>query len=394
MPPVSAAAASPCPACGGAESDRFYHLIGVPVHSCLLQSDRAQALAFPRADLQLALCRSCGFISNTRFDPAWSAYAPGYEDQQSFSPTFNQFARSLAERLIQRYDLRGRDILEIGCGKGDFLDLQCELGGNRGTGIDPSAVPERMRAEAAQRIRLVAEYFGAHHAGHAADFICCRHTLEHIPAVKTFLRTLRQVIGQRTIPVFFEVPDTGRVLRDCAFEDIYYEHCSYFTPGSLARLFRHCGFELDDLYLAYDGQYLCLQARPVVTPGAEPHRLEESVSDVRAAATRFGREVAASRAHWQEVLDRNRGRLALWGSGSKCVALLSSLRFDPGALCVVDINPHRHGRFLPGSGLEILAPETLRTYRPRQVIAMNRVYSEEIRRMLDRLGVKTTLSAL
>ena len=47
--------------------------------------------------------------------------------------------------------------------------------------------------------------------------------------------------------VFFEVPDTMRILREGAFWDIYYEHCSYFTPGSLARRFRRTGFDINEL---------------------------------------------------------------------------------------------------------------------------------------------------
>ena len=61
---------------------------------------------------------------------------------------------------------------------------------------------------------------------------------------------------------------------------------------------------------------------------------------------------------------------------------------------VVDINPHKHGKFLAGSGREIVSPEFLREYQPDTVIAMNPIYLEEIQRDLDRLGVKAELSAV
>ena len=78
-----------------------------------------------------------GFIANLAFNPALTEYSARYEETQGFSPTFNAFHRALAERLIARYDLHGKDIVEIGCGKGEFLMLLCELGGNRGVGFDP-----------------------------------------------------------------------------------------------------------------------------------------------------------------------------------------------------------------------------------------------------------------
>ena len=87
-------------------------------------------------------------------------------------------------------------------------------------------------------------------------------TLEHIHPTGDFIATVRRAIGDRVgTNVFFQIPEATRILRDCAFEDIYYEHCSYFSPGSLARLFRANGFEVLGLSTEYDGQYLTIEAR-------------------------------------------------------------------------------------------------------------------------------------
>jgi hypothetical protein len=59
-------------------------------------STQEEALNFPCDDIALAYCEHCGFITNVEFDAKWSAYAPNYEDQQSFSPTFNKFALNLS----------------------------------------------------------------------------------------------------------------------------------------------------------------------------------------------------------------------------------------------------------------------------------------------------------
>ena len=113
------------------------------------------------------------------------------------------------------------------------------------------------------RLRFIRDFYGPAYADLQADYVCCRHTLEHIGDVADFMRLVRQPIGDRAdVAVFFELPDTERVLLEAAFWDIYYEHCSYFTPGSLARLFRRTGFEPRRLWKAYDDQYLMIEARP------------------------------------------------------------------------------------------------------------------------------------
>ncbi|WP_315874649.1 class I SAM-dependent methyltransferase [Thermocoleostomius sinensis] len=387
-----------CPNCGHGELSVFYEVRNVPVHSCLMPNTQLEALDFPRGDVVLGHCEHCGFITNIAFDAKWSAYAPNYEDQQSFSPTFNQFAIDLANRLIEKYDLYEKDIVEIGCSKGDFLLLLCELGNNRGVGIDPSVVPGRVKSAAANRVTFIQDYYGDHHAKYVGDFICCRHTLEHIQPTAEFLSTVRRSIGDRlNTVVFFEIPDTLRVLHDLAFEDIYYEHCSYFTPGSLARLFRSCGFEILDLYLAYGQQYLMIEARPVTHSSDRILPLEEALEQTAADVQYFAAAIETKLFHWKQhlvTLQDQGKRVVIWGSGSKCVAFLTTLGMADQVQYVVDINPHRHGKFIPGVGKEIKSPEFLKVYQPDQIIVMNAIYCAEIQKMLNGMGVGAEIVAL
>ena len=382
-----------CPSCGHTELSVFYEVRNVPVHSCLMLPTQQEALDFPCGDVVLGFCQHCSFITNVVFNPQVEAYAPNYEDQQSFSPTFNQFALDLANRLIEKYDLHGKDIVEIGCSKGDFLLLLCEAGNNRGVGIDPSAVPGRVQSEAAERVLFIQDYYSERYAKHVGDFICCRHTLEHVHPTAEFISTVRRSIGDRLdTAVFFEIPDMTRVLRDCAFEDIYYEHCSYFTPGSLARVFRSCGFEVTDLYRAYDEQYLLIEARPVATPSDKVHPLEESfeqmAQDVQSFASHIGKKLEQWEQHLEQMHAQGK-RVVVWGSGSKCLAFLTTLNAADKIQYVVDINPYRHGKFIPGVGKEIMSPEFLREYKPDQVIVMNPIYCNEIQQMLDDMEITT-----
>ncbi|MFZ1027057.1 MAG: class I SAM-dependent methyltransferase [Limnoraphis robusta] len=382
-----------CPNCGHQGLSIFYEVKNVPVHSCLMLSSEEEALDFPCGDVVLGFCEHCGFITNVQFDSKWSAYAPNYEDQQSFSPTFNKFAFELADRLINKYDLHQKDVVEIGCSKGDFLISLCELGENRGVGIDPSVVPGRVNSEAADRVKFIQAYYSEEHAEYVGDFICCRHTLEHIKPTAEFINTVRRSIGDRHhIPVFFEIPDTIRVLKDLAFEDIYYEHCSYFTPGSLARLFRSCGFEITDLYREYGDQYLMIEAMPVETPSEHIHPFEETLEQLKQNVKQFTATIHDKLNGWKDNLEQWQAegkRVVVWGSGSKCVAFLTTLDTIDKIQYVVDINPHRHGKFIPGVGKQIMSPEFLKEYQPDKVIVMNAIYCDEIQQMLENMGVTT-----
>ena len=397
-----------CPNCAAVGLTIFYEARNVPVHNSLIQSTRQEALDFPRGDVVLGFCGQCGFIGNAAFDPRCLGYSRAYEDQQSFSPTFNAFARELAAHLIDKYGLRDKTIVEIGCGKGDFLALLCELGHNRGVGIDPAAIPERLQSDAAQRITFVQDYYSPKYAHYRGDLVCCRHTLEHIAPTAEFLTTVRRSIGDRLdTAVFFEVPDVLRVLREQAYWDIYYEHCSYFGPGSLARLFRRSGFDVTSVSLGFDDQYVLLEARPVALDsdgGGEPRGAgtqalppEESVEQMRCEVEAFARRVKQKLDYWKThlvAMKQQNKRAVVWGSGSKCVSFLSTVGAGACVDYVVDINPHRHGKFIPGVGKEIMPPEFLRAYAPDEVIVMNAIYLGEIRRALAQMQITCAVVAV
>ena len=386
-----------CPSCGSLDLTAFHEVDRVPVHSCVLVSSRREALDFPTGRVRLVFCASCGFIFNADFDASLLDYSRDYEETQGFSSRFRAFAQDLAGRLIDRFDLHGKEILEIGCGKGEFILLLCEMGPNRGIGIDPAYVPERTSSEAAERINFIQDFYSKAYRGLAADFICCRHTLEHIPDVGDFVRLVRDAIGERGTPVFFEVPDTRRVLREAAFWDIYHEHCSYFTLGSLARLFRSSGFEVSDLAMDFDDQYLLLEARPSSNGNGERRSEEESVSELAAEVERFRESYQETVVGWAERLERWRGqgrRVVVWGSGSKGVAFLTTLGASDEIACVVDVNPFRQGKFMIGTGHEIVAPESLAASAPDVVIVMNPIYAVEIRNQLEGMGLRPEITSV
>lgn len=397
MPDSRAEMGCSCPACGADGTVGIYAVDNAPTNSCLLVDTVDEAIAFPRGRVDLRLCTGCGFVFNAAFDPAKTVYSGRYEETQGYSATFTAFNRGIAESLIEKHGLHDKDVLEIGCGKGEFIGMLCALGPNRGVGYDPSHVPERRDTALDDRLRFVREFFTKDTQAPGSDFICCKMTLEHIPDVLTFVRAVRAGIedGRETI-VFFQIPDLGRIFDEAAFWDVYYEHCSYFTAGSLERLFRRAGLKPTEVWTGYDGQYLMIEAVPAVDDDKSAVSSDkEDVARIVERARQFSSDVAEKRQLWSDRLRRwhaDGKRVAIWGSGSKAVAMLTTLDLAGDEVStVVDINPHRHGYFMPGSGQRIVGPETLKTDPPDVVVIMNPIYRTEIATELKRLGLSPEL---
>jgi len=234
------------------------------------------------------------------------------------------------------------------------------------------------------------------HGIEQADVIVCRHTLEHIPAVQSFLKDIRLAIGSGTNTLlFFEVPDSVRVLEEGAFWDVYYEHCSYFSSDSLCALFNNCGFEVLECWLDYDEQYIMLTAKPSTpVPGSGEARCDVSMEQ---HVDRFKAQHATVHSKWTSLLQDHAQRgesIVLWGGGSKAAAFLNQLGHRNTVRNVIDINPNKHHCFIPGTGQEVVGPEFLHENAVRAILLMNPVYREEVQHYLDRNRLKVELLTL
>lgn len=386
-----------CAACNAPGGVALAAMPGVPTNSCLMLPDAGAARAWPRGDIALFLCEACGFIANRAFHPRLTEYSERYEPSQGWSPAFRRYHRGLAERIVAAMPLNGRLVVEVGCGQGEFLHLLGEIAGARGLGFDPCV--DGRRSDVVERragdVRLVPAFFDEDAAATlGADLLVCKMTLEHIPAVGRFAALCAQV-ARNSAPgmrLFVQVPDSLRILRDIAFEDIYYEHCCYFTEAPLRSLFARHGFATEAVWRDYDGQYLGLFAR--FTGDAAASVDASDLAALGELAANFGAAHGAKLAAWRDRLAAA-GRVVVWGSGSKGVTFLGALGAGARAVThVVDINPHRQGMFMVGSGHPIVAPEALRDIRPDTVVVMNRVYVEEVGLALGALGLAPRLLAL
>ncbi len=378
-----------CVVCGQADLDPFMTLEGAPVFCNVLWGSREDALATPRGSIELALCPSCAMIQNLAFDPAIASYAEGYENSLHFSPTFQEYARSLAARLASRHDLAGKTVVEIGSGQGEFLAMLCELGGARGVGYDPSLPPSPDQPSPV--VSLVADSYSDAYGGIPADFVLFRHVLEHLAHPAGLLATLRRALGEALdVPVYCEVPAAEHMLRLARVWDVIFEHPSYFTAAALQRLFVESRFRVVDLGTAFSDQYLWLEALPNGARSGVSSGTPATPSSVADLVPGFVEESSQRIDWWATELEhrRSRGeRVALWGIGSKGVTFLNLVDGAEDIDVVVDVNGRKHEKYVPGTGQLVQAPEALRELRPSLIVITNPVYEAEIVSWTREMGI-------
>jgi hypothetical protein len=189
--------------------------------------------------------------------------------------------------------------------------------------------------------------------------------------------------------LFFEVPNALSTVRDLAIWDLIYEHCSYFTPQSLTRLFAASGFCVKRTYEVYEGQFICTEASAKKEESSDDclliHVDDALRNHIDDFAQSFHRKIKEWRHRLKEMFMTEK-RIVVWGAGSKGATFLNLNSAADQIRYVVDINPRKQGMYVSGTGQEIVSPEFLKDYDPDLVLIMNPIYNEEIRgvmRLLD-----------
>lgn len=378
-----------CPVCVGERFTPIFRLPKVPIFCNQYWPVESEALQASGGTLDIVQCDNCSHVFNRAFDSEKIKYAVGYENSLHFSPTFGIFIESLAARLIDRYDIREKRVLEIGCGDAGFLTFLCESGGNTGFGFDPSQT-DRVVDTSGGRVAIDGDYYTAEKRVPDIDVVCSRHVLEHLDSPGTLLRMLRELHKDRPGTIgYFEVPNGDFCLKPQGIWDLIYEHVSYFTPQSLSYLLNSCGYRILDMGFAFDDQFLWAEVALDGAPAEDVDTVEPAVSadSVRGG---YDRMIDSCRRKIEQLSSEGH-RMALWGAGSKGVTFLNVADSDHAIGTVVDINPRKQSQHVAVTGQKIVAPEALGDVRPDVIFVMNSRYMTEIAETLGQLGVSAKL---
>jgi hypothetical protein len=369
-----------CPICLKPANESIYQLDSIPVTSASVFSTAENAKAVPRGSLNLSVCYNCGLVFNKSFSSSLAEVGATYESSQAASAHFNAYARSLASEWVEKYNLCGKKVIEVGAARGEFLQELLRAGVAHATGFDP--LTSGQPAGECRNLELIPRFFDQSTLDAEGDALVCRHTLEHIPEVGAFLKLVASWAAKRPDRVvLFEVPASERIFSEFAFWDIYYEHCNYFTKRSLWTAFASAGFDVKTVRFSYNDQYLLLEA----TIGKQPFGAKAlAPGDPSESIANFEKPTKQSIRHTRSLLSRLKadGPVIFWQAASKTVGFLSAVGTDAGIQHAIDLNPHRHHNYLPGSGVKIIPPDAILDVNPLYIILMNPVYLNEVRSFL------------
>lgn len=331
-----------------------------PIFQNRMYDTEAEAKACPKGDVQLVEDQRTGLVYNAAFCTELMTYDAHYQNEQALSPLFQEHLESVSN-IIDR--CMGRDsIVEVGCGKGFFLEMLLGKGFDV-TGFDPTYEGNNPR--------VMKRYFEPG-VGIKANGLVLRHVLEHVPDPFKFLLQLKEANGGSG-KIYIEVPCFDWICEHRAWFDIFYEHVNYFRISDFYRMF---GTVVESGRL-FGNQYLY-----VVAELATLRNPEISFKDRVIFPKDFTHSIAASsriKPHQAES-----SQVAIWGGASKGVifALLKA-RAGQSVGTVIDINPAKQGKYLPSTGLLVQSPSEALAILPMgsTIYVMNSNYLEEIKKM-------------
>jgi hypothetical protein len=154
----------------------------------------------------------------------------------------------------------------------------------------------------------------------------------------------------------------------------------------LGYLFSESGFESIDISESFGRQYICIEAK--LSRGESKINLPGTIHSgdrVESFVSGFADLYRQTVCFWRDSLHKMKQqgvRVVVWGAGSKGVTFLNVLPTYGLIDYVVDINPHKQGRYVPCTGQQVISPEALVDIRPQAVLTMNPLYIDEIRNII------------
>lgn len=342
----------------------LYRAEQLPVFQNRMFHTAADARDCTKGDVVLVRDLDSGLIFNQAFRPELMQYDADYQNEQAVSSVFRSHLDEVSAIIRQHFS--GRSLIEVGCGKGYFLE-HLHAQGFHITGLDPTYEGDNPH--------IIKEYFTPE-IGLSADGIVLRHVLEHVRNPVEFLRHIRDANGGSG-RIYLEVPCFDWICQHRAWFDVFYEHVNYFRASDFQRIFG----TLHEAGHIFGGQYLYVVADlaslrlprlaaddDFVFPDDFSAGVEQHVQTMKARSLTPGHHSV------------------IWGGASKGVIFaLFMQRAGIDIDFVIDINPAKQGRFLAATGLKVSAPEeALARLEPGATLfVMNSNYLAEIRQMTD-----------
>jgi SAM-dependent methyltransferase len=388
-----------CRVCGAALARTLVDLGATPLANAFVTPAQA-VLGLDRAfSLHVRVCDACLLVQLDTVVPAEGIFSD-YVYLSSVSSSWVEHARRYTQSVIGRFGLHA-DSLVVEVASNDGYLLQHFVGaGIPVLGIEPAA---NIAAIARARgVPTEVAFFGAAtarglaHRGVQADLLVANNVLAHVPDITGFIGGMSRVLAPNGVATV-EFPHLMRLIEDVQFDTIYHEHYSYLTLLVVERLLLSVGlrpFDVEELP-THGGSlrvYVChATAAFAERPGLARVRAEERAArlDQPEGYAGFAPRVARVQCAFRDFLaaERRAGRRVVgYGGAAKGSTLLNTCRVTEAEMqFIVDNNPAKQGKLVPGCHIPVLPPQALLRELPENVVILPWNLADEIARNLGDL---------
>lgn len=387
-----------CRHCGSELSLPLIDLGSAPPSNAYLT---AQTLRTPEKwfPLRVLVCEECWLAQTEDFAQTHELFDAEYAYFSGFSRHWLTHCERYVEQMAERFSLGpGSQMVEIAANDGSLLQY-AQARGIPCLGVEPTA--STAAAARAKGLEIVQEFFDTELArklvaqGKSADLITANNVLAHVPDINDFVAGFALLLNHEGVATF-EFPHLLRLLAENQFDTIYHEHYSYLSLTAVIRICSANGLDVFDVdELPTHGGSLRVYAQRADTGSRTRQSRVESVLETELRVGMHctkGYSGFQARAEWLKddfigfliEVKRQGKHVAAYGAAAKGNTLLNFAGIRPDLLpFVVDRNPAKQGKFLPGSRIPIVEETWLHEAHPDYVVILPWNLRAEVMRQLD-----------
>jgi SAM-dependent methyltransferase len=348
-----------CSACDAPDLEQFLDLGNSPIADAYTSTADEVSPTYP---LQVAVCPKCRLVQLLEVVDHETLFGTGYSFYSSASPPLSAYHAAYARDVLAKHGhLAARGVVEVGCNDGDLLR---HFAGYSALGVDPASGPATAAADRGLEVRVAP--FGLAVAHDIRDrrgvqgLVFANHVLAHVADVADVLGGIKALLAPDGIAMV-EVQYLPDLLVNNAFDLVYHEHRNFFSLSALEHAARRWDLHVIDAELT-DRQggslRVTLSRKPRDNPQVDFIRASEGWLNNFSAYEGMQGRAERIRDRLCDMLNKYPGKVAGYGAPAKATTLLNFCWIGSAELeFVVDTTPAKQGRYIPGTGLQILAPE-------------------------------------
>lgn len=376
-----------CIACGRVlPENRLFELKEAPASAQDIpdadQTDRDRGVT-----LNLYQCEGCGLV---QFDCAPVSYYKDVIRAGGFSTTMTELRRRQYRHLIETYCLQGKKFIEIGCGRGEFLQVLTEFP-VEAYGIEHKADLVALAKDAGLSVWQdfagdPEKKLGDGGVQGPYDVFLSFNFLEHQPEPGVMLQTIYHNLAEDGMGLV-TVPALEYILEQGSYYELIRDHIAYYSFGALRALLNRYGFDvLEEEMVNRDTISMIVRKNPArLEAEADAATSKYAVQPVDITPIKEGyHRVKRELDELTEELRGSGKKLAIWGASHQGFTLAATLGLADRVAYIIDSAPFKQGRFAPASHLPIVAPDHYPEEPVDVVLIVAPGYTDEIAGIIRR----------